>query len=108
MTAQIQEILQEATEPLVRLDADRLEEIALGCEELLAECNTGNRTRRYQINFDSRRVERDIGLFKRLLELTNANLTFLRGLSVMRGARLEYGRVPVNICPTAEVEYGNY
>jgi hypothetical protein len=101
-------ILNETFQALERFEADRLQEIALTCEELMGERRSHNRTRRNQISIDDRRGGHEMGLFKRLLEQTHANLTFLYGLSTMRGARLEYGRVPAKMCSTAEAEYGNH
>jgi hypothetical protein len=84
---------------LARLDAGRLEGIALSCEDLAHDCT---------VRTDPRRAERLMGEFKRLLELTNANLAFMDGLRSMRSRRLEYGRVPVKVCITVEVGHGNH
>jgi hypothetical protein len=100
-------LLDETSQALVRLDVGRLEEIALSCEDLMRDWRSESPNVLSAPSIDRGNAGRGMGAFKRLLELTNANRTFMRGLVSMRGKRLEYGRIAVNTNPRAEVEYGN-
>ena len=100
-------ILNETSQALAQFNADRLEEILVSCEGLTRACCSRGWTSQ-PISIGGWNAEPEMGSFKRLLELTHANLKFVRRLSSMQGRHLEYGRVPTNVCPFVEVEYGNH
>jgi hypothetical protein len=106
-TSDLTGILAETLRALARLDVESLEGIALRAEDLVRESRFGNLKLQIRISMERGTVEGEMGVLRRTLQVTSANLTFMRGLSSMPGNRLEYGRALANTSPTAEVEYGN-
>ena len=84
-----QELLQEATDALVRMDADRLEELVRCCEDLNRQQRTPQRLattgRGSHRTAEQMRQERaSLAVMGRLLEETRANLRVLTHLHVLR------------------------
>lgn len=79
--AELKEINAETIRALARLDADRLEQIALSCH--------GLDSRRIQLEIAGHReLERDMAVLARVLEMTRTNLCVLRRAA--RTGQLEY------------------
>jgi hypothetical protein len=83
-------LVVEASRALARLDAERLEELALCCEALnrelvLREPEAGGDLARQAMDATA-----DMAVFSRVLAATRANLSVMRRLRELRGERLEY------------------
>lgn len=94
----------EASRALARLDADRLEELALSCQALNRDL-AGERDRahgsaaeRAALALEAKDTVREMAVFARVLEATRANLNVMNRLRELRAARLEY--------PAGQLEYG--
>jgi hypothetical protein len=83
----LKETVAEASRALARLDAGRLEELALSCQALnrdLAEADN----KRLAVEF--REAASEMAVFARVLEATRANLQVMNRLRELREGRLEY------------------
>jgi hypothetical protein len=99
----LKELVLEASRALARLDADRLEELALSCQALnrdLAEGDWthGNRADRAALALEAQEAVGDMAVFSRVLEATRANLNVMNRLRELRGGRLEYGEGRFEFC----------
>ena len=85
----LQEIVQQATEALIRMDSERLEELAQCCADLNREIQQSGQDTQV---LNEERILRDevqdsaydMQLFERILFETRANLTVFSRLHVMR------------------------
>ena len=90
----LKELVVEASRALARLDADRLEELALSCQALnrdLARDQTqqdGDASA--ALAKECKEAEGDMAVFARVLEATRANLNVMNRLRELRAGRLEY------------------
>ena len=81
------QLLQEATEALVRMDADRLEELVRCCEDLNRQQQAVPRSRaaaRDERMAGMRQERASLAVMARLLQETRANLRVLTHLHVLR------------------------
>ncbi len=83
----LKEILQEASRALALLDADRLEELALFCQELKRNPIRADFGEQARLAADTRR---ELTVLGRVLEATRANIRVLRTLRKTREDRFEY------------------
>jgi len=88
---------------LARLDADRLEELALCCQALnrnLAHSDWmhGDSASRKSLALECKEAVGDMAVFARVLEATRANLNVMNRLREMRAGRLEYREGPLEYC----------
>ena len=84
---ELKELVVEASGALARLDATRLEELALSCQALTrarSPEDAGERERQ------AREAEADMAVFARVLEATRSNLNVMKRLRELRAGRLEY------------------
>lgn len=92
----LRELVVEASRALARLDADRLEELALTCQVLNRDMHggasvlTGARSRR-DLTGEAREAVADLAVFGRVLDATRANLHVMCRLRDLRQGRREYG-----------------
>lgn len=96
-------LVVEASAALARLDAGRLEELALSCQALngaLPERDSAqtDEAARMALRLEAREAEGDMAVFARVLEVTRANLNVMNRLRKLcaieleyRAGRLEYG-----------------
>jgi hypothetical protein len=88
------EIVVEASRALARLDAARLEELALCCQALNREGNRENppinKEERLRRAREAREAQADMAVFRRVLEATRANVQVIERLRELRSGRLEY------------------
>jgi len=98
-------IVSEASVALARLDADRLEEMALSCEALIGVPETSLTVLRLR-ECEAGNAHRNMAIFGRVLEETSANLHVMRRLHGSRAERLEYGPVSAGCDRSAEDENG--
>jgi ABC-type transporter Mla subunit MlaD len=110
---QLQALVIEASQALARLDADRLEELALCCQALNRELTPIPHQRRAELADQSRRAAAGMALLARVLEATRANLNVMSRLRDLRRAPLEYrpGQEPQRIgtwsARQTEIGHGN-
>ncbi len=83
----IKEIVAEASRALARLDAGRLEELALSCQALNRHFADADRA---GLAVESKEAVGDMAVFGRVLEATRANLHVMNRLRELREGRLEY------------------
>jgi len=88
----LKELVVEASRALARLDAGRLEELALSCQALNRELTPANLEQREALVRQSREAAGDMATFARVLEATRANLNVMNRLRDLRLGRLEYTR----------------
>jgi hypothetical protein len=81
----------EASQALARLDADRLEELALSCQALNRDLALMDGQARIALVPQAREAGGDMAVFARVLEATRANLDVMNRLRDLRAGRLEYG-----------------
>jgi len=96
----LKELVVEASRALARLDADRLEELALSCQALNRELvqkehARGGAADRAALALECKEAEGDMAVFARVLEATRANLTVMNRLRELRAGRLEYREGPM-------------
>ncbi|MGD0356651.1 MAG: hypothetical protein ABSA73_03500 [Terracidiphilus sp.] len=91
----LKELVAEASRALARLDADRLEELALSCQALNRDLTDrdllhGDAADRTALVLECKEAEGDMAVFARVLEVTRANLNVMNRLRELRAGRLEY------------------
>ncbi|MGA3262729.1 MAG: hypothetical protein ABSC47_01640 [Terracidiphilus sp.] len=90
--AELKDLVVEASRALARLDADRLEELALSCQALNRDLAQASKEERAVLASQAREAARDMAVFARVLEATRANLNVMNRLRELRAGRLEYGQ----------------
>ncbi|MGA2671921.1 MAG: hypothetical protein ABSE99_01725 [Terracidiphilus sp.] len=88
---ELKKLVAEASRALARLDADRLEELALSCQALNRDLAPGQRRDSAELARQAREAQGDMAVFARVLEATRANLHVMSRLRELRAGRLEYG-----------------
>jgi hypothetical protein len=83
-------LVVEASRALARLDADRLEELALSCQALNRELPPADAGERAALAQEAREAAGEMAVFARVLEATRANLNVMNRLRELRAGRLEY------------------
>jgi hypothetical protein len=86
----LKELVVEASRALARLDAPRLEELALSCQALTGARNPEDPDERTHMARQAREAVGDMAVFARVLEATRANLNVMMRLRELRAGRLEY------------------
>jgi hypothetical protein len=97
----LKDVVVEAAHALARLDAARLEELALSCQALNRDlAHDSNRDaeselpikkdQRVRLAAEARAARREMVLFARVLEATRANVQVLERLRALRSGSLEY------------------
>ena len=83
-------LVVEASRALARLDADRLEELALSCQALNRELAPVSAGECAALVSEAREAMGEMAVFARVLEATRANLNVMNRLRELRAGRLEY------------------
>ena len=104
---ELKSLVQEASRALARLDADRLEELALSCRALNRDLTPASREQREALARQAREAAGDMATFARVLEATRANLGVMERLRELRVTRLEYGERQEQGTPKTESVDGN-
>jgi hypothetical protein len=107
MYSGLKELVVEASRSLARLDADRLEELALSCQALNRDFASANAEQRKALAVQSRESVGDMAVFARVLEATRANLNVMNRLRELRGSRLEYNQGPTPMWVRAGSGHGD-
>jgi ABC-type transporter Mla subunit MlaD len=94
---ELRRLVAEASQALARLDAARLEELALSCQALNRDLDrdlAGGRASctdaRARLASQARQAGRDMAVFARVLEATRNNIQVMNRLRELRAGRLEY------------------
>jgi hypothetical protein len=104
---ELREALIAASRALARLDADRLEELALSCQALVSgfERGAGANLQQGSRPRDGGRELTELGL---VLRATQANLAVLRGLRRGGATELEYGQAAARAGTAIEAHDGDH
>jgi aminopeptidase N len=86
----LKELVVEASQALARLDADRLEELALSCQALNRDLSGMDGDARKTLVPQAKAAARDMAVFARVLEATRSNLDVMNRLRERRLGQLEY------------------
>ncbi len=91
----LKELVIEASRALARLDADRLEELALSCQALNRDLVRSDPAQqdgdaRVALALECKEAEGDMAVFARVLEATRDNLNGMNRQRDLRAGRLEY------------------
>ncbi len=87
---ELKELVVEASHALARLDAPRLEELALSCQALTRTRIPEDPSERALLAQQAGEAQTDMAVFARVLEATRANLNVMKRLRELRLGRLEY------------------
>ncbi|MGD0901509.1 MAG: hypothetical protein ABR924_01080 [Terracidiphilus sp.] len=91
---ELMELVVDASRALARLDADRLEELALSCQALNRDLGSAGAGERAVLASQAREAAGEMAIFARVLEATRANLNVMNRLRELRGGLLEYREAP--------------
>ena len=87
---ELREIVVEASLALARLDADRLEELAISCAALNRDPAGLSIPERREIQRQAKHASDEMAVFGRVLEATRANLDVMNRLRELRGGKRGY------------------
>lgn len=87
---ELKALVAEASQALARLDAARLEELALSCAALNRDIAPLNPADRQALACEAREAVGEMAVFARVLEATRGNLRVMNRLRELRMGRLEY------------------
>jgi hypothetical protein len=88
---ELRQLIRLASLSLARLDAGRLEELAISCQALNRDLASSPSRDRAELALHAREAAGDMAVFARVLEATRANLEVLNRLKEWPGGTLEYG-----------------
>ena len=91
---ELKEVVEEASQALARLDAERLEALALSCYALNRCRPADNAVERAAQAREAREAARAMAVFARVVEATRANISLMNRLRELRAGPLEYGQRP--------------
>lgn len=100
-------LVVEASRALARLDAPRLEELALSCDALSRDLITLDAKGKRDLVRQAREAAPDMAVLGRVLAVTRSNQNVMRRLREMRERRLEYSEREVRGSEDAEVKNGD-
>jgi aminopeptidase N len=103
----LKELVVEASRALARLDADRLEELALSCQALNRDLAQQDGDGRAALAREAREAVGDMAVLARVLEATRANLNVMNRLRDLRAGQLEYGQSQVQQWRRTESGHGD-
>ncbi len=97
---ELKQLVAEASQALARLDAGRLEELALSCQALNRDLALAGLDDRALLAREAREAAGEMEIFARVLAVTRGNLQVMNRLRELRGGPLEYSE------PSAAADYG--
>jgi hypothetical protein len=103
----LKKLVLEASQALARLDADRLEELALSCQVLNRDLVPANAEDRAWLDSQAKEAAGEMTVFARVLEATRANLKVMKRLQELRTGCLEYGELQTCGWSRTESRHGN-
>jgi uncharacterized protein YjiS (DUF1127 family) len=84
---ELRELVVEASRALARLDAERLEDLALSCLALNRDLEIAGIVSRRDLSRQAKDALQDLGVFGRVLEATRANLAVMNRIRAIRAGR---------------------
>lgn len=88
---ELKALLVEASLALARLDADRLEELALSCRALNRDLCAWNGEEQTEMARQARESAPEMAVFERVLEATRTNLDLMSRLRQLHEGHRDYG-----------------
>jgi hypothetical protein len=88
---ELRALVVEASLALARLDADRLEELALSCQALNRDLSGWSGQEQMEVARERRELTGEMAVFERVLEATRANLDVMSRLRRLHEGQREYG-----------------
>jgi hypothetical protein len=104
---ELRELVAEASQALARLDANRLEELALSCQVLNRDFSPASAEDRTAMTRQIREASGEMAVFARVLEATRSNLNVMKRLRELRNGRIEYGESQARGWGQTESGHGN-
>jgi hypothetical protein len=104
---ELKQVVREASQALARLDAARLEELALSCQALSQDLAVTDTRGRDAFARQAREAAEDMAVFARVLEVTRGNLNVMTRLSELRAGRLEYSEAQARGWALTEGSHGD-
>ncbi|HEY1896953.1 MAG TPA: hypothetical protein VGG62_11800 [Terracidiphilus sp.] len=89
--AELKAMVVEASLALARLDAERLEELALSCRALNRDLSARSGQERLEMAREGLELTGEMAVFERVLEATRANLDVMSRVRELRAGQREYG-----------------
>jgi hypothetical protein len=105
---ELKQLVVEASRALARLDATRLEELALSCHALTRSLRPGDLEQRKFLARQAQEAQGDMAVFARVIEATRANFNVMNRLRELRAGRLEYSERQARGVAGAEDGRGNH
>jgi hypothetical protein len=87
---ELRALVVEASLALARLDADRLEEMALSCQALNRDLSGWSGQEQMEMARERRELTGEMAVFERVLEATRANLDVMSRLRQLHEGQREY------------------
>jgi hypothetical protein len=87
---ELRALVVEASLALARLDADRLEELALSCQALNRDLSGWSGQEQMEMARERRELTGEMAVFERVLEATRANLDVMSRLRQLHEGQREY------------------
>jgi len=103
---ELRELVAEASSALARLDAERLEELALSCEALNRSLETMGPEDKARLEQQAHEAQSGMAVFERVLEATRSNLRVMNRLRELRMGSFEYNECQARGGKNAEGEHG--
>jgi aminopeptidase N len=91
---ELKKLVVEASQALARLDAARLEELALSCQALNRDVKPTGAEGYTALALEARDAGGEMAVFARVLEATRSNLEVMNRLKELRTGRLDYRERP--------------
>ena len=91
---ELKQLVTEASRALARLDASRLEELALSWQALNRDLAIAGTEDRVRLARQAREAAGEMAAFAKVLQGTRDNLNVMHRLRDLRSGRLEYGEHP--------------
>jgi hypothetical protein len=88
---ELKAMVVEASLALARLDAERLEELALSCRALNRDLSARSGQEWQEMAREGRELTGEMAVFERVLEATRANLDVMSRLRELGAGQREYG-----------------
>jgi hypothetical protein len=91
LNPELKALVAEASLALARLDADRLEELALSCRALNRDLSGWSGQEQVAMARERRELTGEMAVFERVLEATRANLEVMSRLRQLHEGQRDYG-----------------
>ena len=105
---ELKDLVAEASRSLARLDADRLEELALSCQALNRDLMPARADQSSELARQALEATGEMAVFARVIEATRANLQVMNRLRELRAGRLEYEECQNQGWTPAESGHGDH